>query len=96
MTSGFCDRDLLSQCLCIPVAFFLYASCYYLLAAYLLSFQCHLDAQYNLQQAFLKQCIFQRTLWLSFYPLFWAYPLETTVLFELEADKIKWESRSLL
>ena len=78
--------EIFSVNVCIPVAFFLYASCYYLLAAYLFSFQCHLDAQYNLQQAFLKQCIFQRTLWLSFYPLLWAYPLETTVLFELEAD----------
>ena len=57
MTTGFSDRDLASQCHCIPVAFFLHASCHYLLVAYLSSFQCQLDAQYNLQQAFLKQFI---------------------------------------
>ena len=57
VTTGFSDRDLASQCHCIPVAFFLHASCHYLLVAYLSSFQCQLDAQYNLQQAFLKQCI---------------------------------------
>ena len=50
------------------------------------SFQCQLDAQCNLQQAFLKQCIFQKLLWLPFYPLLWAYPLETSVLFEIGAD----------
>ena len=62
MTTGFCDRDIPSQCHCIPVAFFLYASCHYLFAAYLFSFKCQLDAQYNLLQAFLKQFIFQKTL----------------------------------
>ena len=57
MTTGFCDRDLPSQCRCIPAAFFVHASCHYLLAAYLFSFQCQLDAQYNLQPAFLNQRI---------------------------------------
>ena len=60
MTTGFSDRDLPSQCHCIPVALFLHFFCHYLFAAYLFSFQCQLDAQYNLQQAFLKQCIFQK------------------------------------
>ena len=60
--------------------------CHYLFTAYLFLFQCQLDAQYNLQQAFLKQYIFQKTLWLPFYSLLWAYPLETSILFEFEAD----------
>ena len=49
MTTGFCDRDL-SQRNCILVVFVLHASCHYLFAAYLFSFQCQLGAQYNLQQ----------------------------------------------
>ena len=36
----------------------------------LFAFQYQLDAHLNLQQAFLKQCIFQKPPWLPFYPLF--------------------------
>ena len=71
MTTGFCDRDLASQCHCIPVASFLRASCHYLWAAYLSSFQlCQLDAQCNLQQASLKQCIFRKLFDCLFIPCF--------------------------
>ena len=51
MITDFCDRDLPSQCHCIHVAFFLHGSRHYLFAA-----------QYNVQQAFLKQYIFQKNL----------------------------------
>ena len=60
MTTAFCDKDLPSQCHCIPAAFFLHASCHYLLVAYFFSVQCPLDDRYYLQQAFLKQWIFQK------------------------------------
>ena len=60
---------------CIFVSSFLHASCLYLLTAYLFSFQCQLDAQYSLQQAFLKQCIFRKLFDCLFIPC-----LELTLL----------------
>ena len=77
MTTGFCDRDLPSQCHCIPAAFFLHASCHYLFTAYLFLFQCQFDAQCNLQQTLLKNNVFFRKLFdCLFIPCFKLTPLK--------------------
>ena len=53
-----------------PASFFLHVSCHYLLAAYLFSFQCQLDAQYNLQQAFWDNVFFRKLFDCLFIPCF--------------------------